>query len=377
MAYIKDNHNVANKNLKGYDYENDQIYGLDLDDELFGLSGDDLLDGGSGNDKMTGGSGDDTYILDSSGDQIIEFSGMGIDTAKVSFSYSLNGKDVENLTLLSGALWGEGNDFSNILIGNGSGNSLHGFQGNDTLNGGAGADDLYGGMGDDTYYVDSLNDEVFESANEGIDTIYASVNLHLAQTPQVERLTLTGNASSGFGNGLDNLLVGNNLGNGLYGGSGKDGIFGGGGNDSLLGEGHSDRLFGEAGDDDVYGGSGSDYVAGAFMGTNLNEIDELWGGDFVNSDAASDTFVLGQSVPIAGKYRYYHKAGTADYALIHDFSGGLDKIQVVGSTNAYSLQGINFTGNAALDTGIYYQGDLIAVVKDTTNVVIGRDFVSV
>jgi hypothetical protein len=58
-----------------------------------------------------------------------------------------------------------------------------------------------------------------------------------------------------------------------------------------------------------------------------------------------------------------------DYATITDFNylEG-DKFQVYGSSADYSLGTSNWSGSDALDTGIYYQGNLIAVVQDTTDV---------
>jgi RTX calcium-binding nonapeptide repeat (4 copies) len=50
--------------------------------------------------------------------------------------------NIENLTLVGGALSGQGNGLANIITGNDKDNELIGGGGNDTLIGGAGADTL-------------------------------------------------------------------------------------------------------------------------------------------------------------------------------------------------------------------------------------------
>jgi Ca2+-binding RTX toxin-like protein len=171
----------------------DLILGLGGNDTLIGGSGADTLDGGTGSDSLAGGGGADS--------------------------------------LLGGA----GND------------TLDGGIGNDTLDGGVGQDSLAGGAGDDTYRVDQGNDKVVEAANGGTDTVFASVDLTLADN--VENLTLTGLNVNGAGNALGNVLVGS---------SGNNQLFGLDGNDTLVGGAGNDTLDGGAGQDSMAGGSGDD-----------------------------------------------------------------------------------------------------------------------
>ena len=68
---------------------------------------------------------------------------------------------------------------------------------------------MTGGAGNDTYFVDDAGDQVTESANEGTDTVYATVNYSLTAGPEIE--FLRGSGPSGLslsGNELTNTLVG-------------------------------------------------------------------------------------------------------------------------------------------------------------------------
>ncbi|WP_448599257.1 hypothetical protein [Thermoleptolyngbya sp.] len=56
----------------------------------------------------------------------------------------------------------------------------------------------------------------------------------------------------------------------------------------------------------------------------------------------------------------------------------MDKFQVQGALSQYPLDKTrSLEGGAALDTLIYRGNNLIAVVHDTTNVLLGRDFMTV
>lgn len=128
---------------------NDTLNGLDGNDTLSGGLGDDRLDGGQGADVMYGGDGDDTYVVDATGDKVIEVAGGGRDGVESTISYTLP-NFVETLTLIGTAnLTGTGNSLDNLIIGNAGNNTLDGKAGNDTLAGGDGNDVLKGGDGDD------------------------------------------------------------------------------------------------------------------------------------------------------------------------------------------------------------------------------------
>ena len=104
-----------------------------LGNKLTGNGGNNTLDGKAGKDTMAGRAGDDTYIVDNSGDVVIEKANEGIDTVESSVSYTL-GNNVENLTLTGSAnINGTGNALANTLTGNDGANILIGGLGKDKL----------------------------------------------------------------------------------------------------------------------------------------------------------------------------------------------------------------------------------------------------
>jgi Ca2+-binding RTX toxin-like protein len=256
------------------------LTGTDGNDILTGGIGDDTLDGGAGRDRMIGGAGNDIYVVDTTGEVIVELTGEGMDTVQSGVSLTL-AANVENLTLLGTAsISGTGNALDNLLTGN---------SGNNTLNGGAGADTLVGGLGNDGYYVDSAGDIVTEALDEGTDRVIASISYTLGAN--LENLTLTGTeAINGTGNELNNAMVGNSSGNVLSGLGGNDSLSGGIGSDTLFGGEGNDTLNGNAGDDTMAGGLGNDsYYADSAGDVVTEAIDE--GTDRV---IASISYTLGE-----------------------------------------------------------------------------------
>jgi len=277
-----------------------KLDGNALDNTLYGGVGDDTLAGGLGNDTTAGGAGNDTYIVDSTGDVVIENPGDGVDWILASVSYTL-AANVEVLQLTgTGDLMATGTAGNDTLIGN---------SGNNVLDGLAGADTLIGGGGNDTYYVDNLGDVVIETSGQGtadrvittVDNYRMPANVEILQAGGTANLTLWGSAGVDtlIGNAGHNVLVGLGGGDTMIGGAGND-IYGiydsrdvviedpnGGidwvgsylaaytlaanvelgsiglvGGAALTGNALSNTLYGNVGNDTLDGGAGNDSLAG-------------------------------------------------------------------------------------------------------------------
>jgi Ca2+-binding RTX toxin-like protein len=316
-----------------------QINGTNLDDTINALAGNDIVFGNGGNDRILGADGNDTL---------------------------------------------EGGDGNDILLGDNFGGTsddiLRGGAGNDTLNGGLGRDTLAGGAGNDTYAINSAGGIIIEQANEGIDIVNSTISFTLGAN--LETLALTGTANiQGTGNALDNIINGNSADNFLNGLAGNDRINGLDGNDSLTGELGNDTLTGGGGNDVLTGGSDNDILAGGegrdvLTGFNTNaltsEQDRLSGND------GNDLFVLGFNISSRTRVGY-SDFGNSDFAILEDFSAAqVDLIRVGGSISEYTLdktQSVSGIGGSAIDTRIFRNNELIAVVQDNTDVLINRDFV--
>ena len=260
------------ENLVGSD-GNDNFTGDALANRLEGQWGDDTLNGAGGADTLVGGGGNDVYYRDSTGDLLIEQAWEGLDTVYSYLNYTL-GSHLENVTLLGSATNAGGNELANVLIGNALGNLLSGAAGNDTLDGGAGADTLYGRTGDDTYIRDNAADVLNENAGEGTDTVVSSLNYTLGA--QLENLTLTGAATNGGGNSLNNHITGNANANLLVGAAGHDTLDGGAGVDSL---------YGGLGDDSYVRDNAADVIvenAGEGRDTVLSSLNYTLGANLEN-----------------------------------------------------------------------------------------------
>ncbi|MGF1542482.1 MAG: calcium-binding protein [Pleurocapsa sp.] len=172
---------------------------------------------------------------------------------------------------------------------------------------------------------------------------------------------------------FDDNLVGTNQNDSIFGDAGDDKLFGLNGNDfldgwtgndTLYGGYGNDTLFGYAGNDNLQGGIGNDVLAGESGDDLLNGYGHTeYEYDILNGGTGADLFILGDA---AGAY--YQGYG---FATISDFIWNEgDKIQVFGNIEDYSLY------KADGSTDIYYQGDLIGYVENTTNILL-EDFVFV
>lgn len=222
--------------------KNSDLLGDSGNDVLYGGVGSNILDGGEGNDTIYGGKGNDSYIVNNTGDIVVEYYNQGTDTVNSSVSYAL-GYYLENLTLTGTEdLNGAGNGFNNNIKGNDGSNVLYGYEGNDIIDGGAGADIMYGGWGNDKYYVDDADDIILENFNQGVDNVYTKVSYALSNN--IENIILSGSDDiSATGNSLNNIIHGNNGNNVIDGGAGIDNVDGGLGNDKYYVDNTKDVIF--------------------------------------------------------------------------------------------------------------------------------------
>lgn len=196
-------------------------------------------------------------------------------------------------------------------------------------------------------------------------------------------------------------LSGDDIANGA---GGDDFISGGSGNDSLSGDSGNDTIEGNLGNDVLNGGLGNDYLNGGRDNDSLNggsgndilvgttreiiatvgdtvvnpppgvgEIDILTGG------TGRDTFVLGDANDIYyddginNSLPFFPNAyGESDYALITDFTDGLDTIQLKGGVNyrleSFSVGSVSGIGIFVVNnrrSGLFfrYADELIGIVQ--------------
>ncbi len=268
---------------------------------------------------------------------------------------------------------------------------LLGVAGNDTLNGSAGADAMFGGAGNDTYVVDNTADGVFESNSSphfdaatrtdasvdagGIDTVQSAVSFTLGSF--LENLTLTGTATTGTGNTLDNAITGNASANLLTGDAGNDTLDGGLGADTLSGGAGNDTYEVDSSLDVLQentatgadaGGSDTvrsavNFTLGALFenltrtrtaasGTGNALVNQLRGNDAANTldggagndvmlgGAGNDTYIVDSALDVAQEFTV--PDGSLD-------AGGTDTVQAIASfTLATFIENLTLGGSAAL-----------------------------
>ena len=250
-------------------------------DNLTGNSGNDYLNGGTGADQLLGLQGNDAYVVDNTGDVIIEGLNAGIDSVAASITWTLKA-NLENLTLTgTTAINGTGNSLANVIVGNSANNRLNGDAGNDTLTGGAGNDTLIGGAGNDILIGGNGKDFAYYYSST------ASVTVNLA----------TGTASDGLGgtdtlSQIENVQGSNTAVDNLTGNTGVNALYGYGGADILTGGGSNDLLY-----------LGSDTVTDTVNYTNGDGADTVYnfvrgaGGDLLKFTGISaiDVQVSGTS----------------------------------------------------------------------------------
>ena len=226
-------------------------------DNLTGDANANVLNGGSGIDTLTGGLGDDTYVINVAGDIVNEDADAGIDTVQSSFTFTLTDLDLENLTLLAGAVNGTGNANDNVITGNTAANNLQGLGGDDTFNYviGGGIDTVNGGADNDTLIISgAANNDLLDVIYNGtvlttveggavtsVESIIADLagnadTLSYAGSAAAVTVDLATGAASGF-TSIANIsnVIGTTQADTLTGGAGANTLNGGAGADVLIG----------------------------------------------------------------------------------------------------------------------------------------------
>ncbi|MCG9481592.1 putative Ig domain-containing protein [Acinetobacter pittii] len=309
---------------EGNDYisiESGNVYGGNGDDILVAGKSGAYLDGGDGADHLIGGLGDDIFIVDEQDTYEENDLNGGYDTIYIAKNFDLALNNFEAITLLGNQnINTYGDEFDNKLIGN---------SGNNYIDGRAGSDYMQGGIGNDYYVVDTTEtigtdengntyiiegDQVVEDVDGGIDTlerwedarfIGQDENRNPVLTDSykilennIENLILKGNAKTGFGNDLDNIIVGNEQDNYIDGLAGNDTyIFSrGGGTDTYSFEDNIDavnilKIQGYSAND-VSAQKYGDSVYLSFKGTN----DHIWFSNYYAVDTGDTTYKMDEII---------------------------------------------------------------------------------
>ena len=395
-----------------------------LANTIKGHSSNNALVGGAGKDTLIGGKGDDVYQVNlvkiGTGatatvgleDTIIELAGTvegardriylanlagdtGFDPNGISTTTTLTlaaniealqASDVNgfklNLTGNTADNYLIGNDTANVLLGLTGNDTLVGGEGNDTLDGGAGNDTLDGGDDDDTYIVDlsapytqltyasqfgtfgtnNLQDDVFEDAGEGNDTL--KIRGTFSNTGPLDLLagsyyanvegldiSLTGAAKINLnGNGDDNNLVGN------------------AGTNAIIGDDGNDTLDGGAGIDVLIGGNGNDTYGVDNIGDNVSETGTD-ANDTIRSSIAINLNSTVSATDLTLKYaNIEHVTLTGAAAL--NITGDAGSNILRGNDGANIIAGgISTTSDNGNDFFIGGKGNDTYIVENTADIV--------
>jgi Ca2+-binding RTX toxin-like protein len=309
---------------------NDTLKGFGANDTLRGEDGNDYMDGGTGADSMIGGLGNDIYIVDNAGDSVSESGGQGVDTVRISTSWTMTaGADIETLETTD-----ETDTAAINLTGNATGNQVIGNDGANTINGGGGADQMVGRSGNDTYFVDNAGDSVTEFGGQGLDQVRTSVSWTLTAGADVETLRTTNDAGVGAinltGNASGNVVLGNNGNNVLAGVDGDDELTGLAGQDSFL----FDTPLSEAFNIDVI----TDFNV---ADDTIRLDDDIFSSGLGLGNISAGEFVIGAEA-LDGNDRIIYDDTTGALYYDADSAGGADAIQFATLSTGLALTYLDF-----------------------------------
>ncbi|MEZ0231265.1 MAG: hypothetical protein ACAH12_00370 [Methylophilaceae bacterium] len=284
--------------------------------------------GGTGNDSISGASGSSIGL---SGNPIGDAEYLG---------------NAGNDTIFAGL----GND---TLTGGNDNDHLEGGTGNDSLDGGPGADYMAGGAGNDTYLVDNNADSLFESANQGVDTIKLTTNIGLSSFSlatsfkNFENFDISALSGVDFnieGNASANVLTGNNAANILFGLAGNDTLDGGSGNDKLDGGSGADNMNGGAGNDIYLVDNIGDVIAVDISGT-ADQVNTTLNYSIASRDDLEHIILFGTAINATGNSSNNILVGNSANNVLDggdgndDLQGGAGNDTLIGGTGADAMLG--------------------------------------
>lgn len=360
-------------------FQADILIGNTNNNVLIGGAGSDIIRGGGGFDRLTGGTGGDFFVL---GD-VTTLDGLGngfstitdwdpiadfIVTSGNPNSYSLSFVNVSGSLALDTVIF-FGDDIVAIIEDNSNVNIARDFRfvtpgfnqnnvgttGNDRMIGSFGNTIMNGGTGIDIVDYSTLNQGMTLGARGFVDKGLAGIDQLISVESVIAPLgynNLIDGSTAGTGASVNvdlsrNSLIANIAPNFSINLTIQNFV-------NVVGTSQDDVIQGNAQNNILIGGAGNDILRGN------GGFDRLTGG------IGTDVFVLGDATTLDGL--------GADFSTITDWNAVDDFIFTGGDRRDYSLGFLNFSGGAALDTVIYFRNDPIAVIEDSVNVNITRDF---
>ncbi len=342
---------------------NDLVDGGNGADRLLGGMGADTLVGGTGADTLEGGRGNDTYVMNDTGNVIIDLPGSGFDTVETNLLSMGVGGTIEGLVFKgAGNFKGFGTGVDNRIVGGAGLDTLIGGAGSDTLIGNAGSDKLNGGLGNDVMYSGGGNDTLLGDGGSdlfvingrdgagstlvadfqrGIDKINVSAlgftsftdvtshsamngqgNLYLAKNGEtvVMQAIKLGQLTAGdfvWGtstSSVETAAMPTPVSSTTSTSTSTSSTTGDSNANLLNGTAGADQISGAYGNDTLNGGAGNDWLNG---GAGADRLNAGTGNDTMIGGTGADTFVFTAS-------------STASQAHISDFELGVDHLAVGG-----------------------------------------------